>query len=319
MALNPIYFQIAIFLASFFVLWYSAGLIISVIVKLSKSWNLPRFTISFLVLGMMTSLPELVIGTTAVSRGEPEIFVGNLLGGVIVLFFLIIPLLALAGRGVALPKALTLNELVLSLVVILVPTYLSADQRLTRWEAVLCLVLYTALIYILAEHQSVFERINASVHRPNKKKFLDYFFKISLGVVLLFIASQVVVRSTENFATLLGISPFVMSLILVSIGTNIPELSLVMRSLFEKKQDIALADYIGSAAANTFMFGVLILLNGARVALPDHFLHRLVFLSLGLLYFFFLLRSGKKLSRLEAMTLLFGYGLFLSLELSVIQ
>src|SRR3546814_16263914 len=58
------------------------------------------FTMSFFLLGLLTSLPELVIGLTSIVDGQPEIFVGNLIGGTIILFLLVIPLLALTSQGI---------------------------------------------------------------------------------------------------------------------------------------------------------------------------------------------------------------------------
>src|SRR3989304_7537710 len=95
--------NIFIYLASFVALWIGAGLIIKSIGGFSNHLRLSPFSISFFFLGLLTSIPEIAVGFSAVSQGTPEIFVGNLLGGITVIFLFIIPILAILGRGIKLP------------------------------------------------------------------------------------------------------------------------------------------------------------------------------------------------------------------------
>ena len=69
------------FFLSFFVVWWGAGLIIDAVGRISRKINLSSFAVSFFVLGLMTSIPELSVGINSVINRDPEIFVGNLLGG----------------------------------------------------------------------------------------------------------------------------------------------------------------------------------------------------------------------------------------------
>src|SRR3546814_1257025 len=68
--------------------------------SLAKKIHISSFAFSFFVLGILTSIPEMAVGLNAISQNRPEIFVGNLLGSIIILFLVIIPLLALVnGRS----------------------------------------------------------------------------------------------------------------------------------------------------------------------------------------------------------------------------
>jgi len=46
----------------------------------------------------------------------------------------------------------------------------------------------------------------------------------------------------------------------LSVGTNLLELSITITSIWKKHKEVAFGDYLGSAAANTFLFGVLTLM-----------------------------------------------------------
>jgi len=117
------------------------------------------------------------------------------------------------------------------------------------------------------------------------------------------------------FSNTFNISAFYISLIVVSIGTNIPELSIAVRSAISGKKDIAMGDYLGSAAANTLVFGILILLSGGAVSIINNFAITFVFIfgALSLFYLFF--RTKSFISRGNGVLLLGMYILFVALEL----
>jgi cation:H+ antiporter len=133
---------------------------------------------------------------------------------------------------------------------------------------------------------------------------------VVLGVGILVGASQQIINSTFFFAEIFHISPFFISLIVVSLGTNIPEISLIIRSILSAEKDIALADYLGSASTNTLLFAVFSLIYGKTIYLPNHFLQRFAFLGTGLVLFFFFARSKATLSRLESLVLFCFYANF---------
>jgi cation:H+ antiporter len=161
------------------------------------------------------------------------------------------------------------------------------------------------------------EKVSSSFTKY-KVDIFKTFLKIGAGVVLLVLASSQVVQSTLFFGSFFTISPFFISLLIVSLGTNIPELAIIVRSVFEKKSELALADYLGSASANTLLFGLMTLMYGKTVVLPNHFVQRFVFLSLGLILFYIFARSKNTISRRESVLLLLCYLAFVLFEAFVI-
>lgn len=309
--------QALIYFLCFILVWIGAGLVVSTISELSKTWKLPTFIISFFLLGILTSLPEITISTIAVLENDPVILAGNLLGGVIVLFLGIIPLLGIMGNGVRMPGQLNKYHLMLTLLVIVAPAFLTADQKLERWEAVLLIILYLGLLIMFSFEQSLFEKVKTGLSK-RRNNSLVIFLKIIVGIVILIGASNQIIDSTIFFAEYLEISTFFVSLIVVAFGTNIPEISIIFRSIVNKKKDIALADYMGSASANTLLLGVFTLVYGETIQLPNHFFQRFSFLFIGLVLFFFFARSKNTLSRKESAVLLTLYVGFILFEIFVI-
>lgn len=101
---------------------------------------------------------------------------------------------------------------------------------------------------------------------------------------------------------------------MVSIGTNIPELSLVFRSLFIRNNQVAFGDYVGSACFNTFLFGLLTKIYNRNFNLSNSYVVSLLFLILGLIAFYFFAKSKNTISRLEGLALILLYFLFLFTE-----
>jgi cation:H+ antiporter len=135
---------------------------------------------------------------------------------------------------------------------------------------------------------------------------------IGVGVVL--VSGTIIVDKTLYFADVFKISPFVISLIVLSIGTNLPELSLAIRSVLSGNKDVAFGDYLGSASANTLLFGIFTLLNNGPVKEDNSQLTIFVFIAGGLTLFYFFARSKNTISRAEGVIMLSAYILFIVLE-----
>lgn len=307
--------QITIFLLCSFIVWWGAGLVVNAVVSLSHSFKISAFTISFFVLGLLTSLPEITIGITALSRNEAPIMVGNLVGATLVVFLLIIPLLAITGGNVKLPNSMHRPQLILSLLTILAPAILIADRNLHIWEGVFAVAIYLALFIVLSRRESLYEKILAKL-RSTRHVSQYRFPKIVLGMALVSFASSYMVSAAEYFAQALNWSPFIVGLLIVSLGTNIPELSLVIRAAFSRKTEVALADYIGSAAANTLLIGVFSISSLGSIQLPNHASVRIVILLASLILFYVFIRSKNNLSRREGLVLLLIYVIFVVIEIT---
>lgn len=306
--------NLALYLSAFFFIWVGSGFIISSINKLSHSLHISSFAVSFFLLGLLTSTPEIAVGLTAVSSGNPEIFVGNLLGGVIIIFLFIIPVLAVLGGGLKLSNGQSKNHLLLCLLVSLAPSILILDRRVTNEEGFLMILLYGVLFLITQRQKGLFGKGNRKALQIKTYSLID-ILKILGGVVIVLLASNIIVDKTIYFATSLAVSPFVISLLALSFGTNLPELSIAVRSIFSRKKEIAFGDYLGSAAANTLLFGVFTILNSGEVITATSFYVPFVFMISGLALFYYFTRSKNDISRSEGFILFMLYLLFVAVEL----
>lgn len=305
--------DILIYFLSFIVIWAGTGLIVGSIDKISKRIGISPFAVSFVILGILTSTPELAVGLTSIAESQPEIFVGNLIGGIIILFLLIIPLLAAIGNGIRLDHGLDKFTVLFCLLTILAPSLLILDKRVTNAEGFLLIFIYLMLLYFVLRKEGFFDRTNTKLLAVKSYSLSD-IFKILGGVALVFISSHLIVDKTILFAQVLNVSPFYISLLVLSLGTNLPELSIAVRAVTLGKKDVAFGDYLGSSATNTLLFGILTLLNTGEVLTLKSFFTTFAFILTALALFFFFLRSKNLLSRKEGLILLTIYVAFIVLE-----
>lgn len=306
--------NLIIFLFSFFLIWFGAGLIVKNVSKFAHLLKISSFSLSFFLLGFLTTLPELTVGINAIFDKKPEIFVGNLIGGIVVLFSLVIPLLAIVNGKVILNHDLDNKNLILVILYLILPLTFIADQKLELIEGIFLIVFYLIIFYLLEKKQTFLEKISNELI-DHKKAFLTDIIKIILGIGVVVFASHFIVEKTIYFSRLFHVSPFFVALIIISLGTNLPELSLIIRSIKEKKQQIAFGDYLGSAVANVFVLGILTTVNGEGVFVPNHFYQYAFFILISLILFYLFIKSENKLSAKEALVLLFIYFIYLLFEI----
>jgi cation:H+ antiporter len=306
-------FNLLLYICAFIFLWFGSGLIVGSTNTFSKKLKISPFTFSFVFLGLLTSTPEFSVGLQAVVNHDAEIFIGNLLGGVIVLFLVVIPVLAVVGNGISLKHDLNKRTLFITLLVILAPALCILDKKVTNFEGVLLIILYLFLLILIERHHGIFDHKNSSVLNLHAYSYKD-ILKIFLGIGIVFISSNIIVDKTMYFADTFHISAFYISLIVVALGTDLPELSLAVRSTLSGKKDIAMGDYIGAAAASTLFFGIFTLLHNGEVLTVRNFNLTFMFIALALSVFYILSLFKQHLSRKNAFILIGLYVVFLFTE-----
>ena len=218
------------------------------------------------------------------------------------------------GNGIKLNHDLDTKKTLCLLAVIAAPGLMIVDKKVTTLEGLFLVILYVAIFFLIERRHGVLEDDKFQILSLKAYSILD-LVKVALGMGLVFVASQYVVSQTIFFAQLLHMPTFYISLILLSLGINLPEMSLALRAIMTKKKDIAFGDYLGSAAANTLLFGLFTLVSGGEVIALNSFGATFMFVLFGLSLFYFFSLSKKDISRKEGFVLLVVYLAFVIFEL----
>jgi cation:H+ antiporter len=84
-----------------------------------------------------------------------------------------------------------------------------------------------------------------------------------LGLVLLIAGSELLVRGASRLAAALGVSPLVVGLTVVALGTSAPELAVCLQSALAGQADLAVGNVVGSNLLN-----ILVVLGLSALAAP---------------------------------------------------
>jgi cation:H+ antiporter len=305
--------HLLIYILAFVVIWLGSGLIVSAIGRFSKKLKLSSFAISFILLGNLTSIPEFAVGLSSIAENDAEIFIGNLLGGIPIIFLLLIPILAIAGNGINLKHDLDRYSMLATLAVIIAPSILLLNNRLSYAEGMILIILYLVLLLVIERRHGIFDKEGSHIMNMRAYSFKD-IVKIFAGIGLVFVSSQVIVDKTVLFSNQLNIPEFYIGLVIISLGTNLPELSLAIRSAISGQKDIAFGDYMGSAAVNTLLFGVFTMLSRGEVLAVSDFSYTFVIIAVALSLFFIFSQSNGTISRREGFILISLYVGFVAFE-----
>ncbi len=308
-------FDLIIYVAAFFFIWLGSGFIVSSTSKFSEKLKLSSFAVSFLLLGILTSTPEFSVGLQAVADHNPGIFVGNLLGGIVVIFLFIIPLLAIFGNGINLRHEMDNKTLLATMGVILAPSVTVLDKKVTNLEGFILIILYLVLVFVVQRKNGLFSRENNKLLEKKSYSFKD-ILKILIGIAIVFISSSLIVDKTTLFAEVLNVPVFYIGLIVIALGTDLPEMTLAIRSVISGKKDIAMGDYVGAGAASTLLFGIFTILNKGEVITISSFIFTFGFIASGLGLFYYFSRAKNFISRKNGIFMIFIYISFIVFEVT---
>ena len=307
--------QIIIFAASVAIVWFFAGMLIDAVNRIAARYCKTGFFTAFFILGALTSISELSVALNATLVGVPSVSVGNLTGASLVVMLFIVPLLAVANRGISLNSAVSSRGLLAILAVIALPTLLVIDGDVTRSEGLLAALAYLALAFALYRRRKAINACDPEVLTiGNARPFLEDLGRILLGAIAICIAAHFLVDEAVYFARLLDVPVSLISLVLLSVGTNVPEIVIAIRAVLRGRSDIAFGDYLGSAAMNTFVFALLALVNGTFLLESRGFVVTAVITVTGFAFLYVFARTKAIISRGEGIALLFFYGAFLVLQ-----
>lgn len=302
--------KILLLIIFFLLLGKSADFAIRGIKSLGRRLGVPSL-LSGLALGLFTSTPEFFIGINSAFTHIPVVSFGNTLGGVLVLFGLI------SGFSIILSRRIEVKliyfkswEMVAAILFLLLPLLFVFDGSVSRAEGLLLIISYLALIVLIFDKGV--SRHNLHLGRLFYHKKLLVFIVLGLAGVLVF--SRFIVFMAYDIARKYEIPLFLMGVIVFSLGTNLPELAVSLRSLRNNIKELSFGTIVGSALANVFIIGVVSTIRPIFVAVDMRFLvFSLFFFVMCFLFLIFAMTKGR-FTRKEGFVLLSCYALFVIFE-----
>lgn len=268
-----------------------------------------------ILLGLITTLPELSVGISATIDGVASLSVGNLLGGIIVLLGLIIGASLLFNRQIVTDGKLKI--LIPEVAVIFSPILFGMDGSYGLLDGLAMVGLYLGLIFYLyfANHSFGVSRLEMI----NKNKIAKAILLSIAGIVFVLLASHWIVKITLDLLDYINVSKLVTGILIFAIGTNLPEITITITSWRKKTSELSLSHLLSSAFTNVLILGILASLRPIPFAVGPAYWVLAIFMGLVLISFLFFYHSNKKMDRREGFILLLIYALFLIVNFWIVK
>ncbi|HEY0980287.1 MAG TPA: hypothetical protein VGE18_02670 [Candidatus Paceibacterota bacterium] len=302
--------HLLIFAGAIAAIWFFAGLIVTSIDRVASRFRSSGFIVAFFLLGFLTSLGEISVALNAVLEGVPQVSAGNLVGASFVLLLFVVPFLAVSAGKIKMNRLFDGWRLGYVLMIIALPALFLTDGALSPREGIASILFLVSLLWVIKK-QGVPSAAKEEVAAENKRLPFFDIGKVAVSAVVIFLAGNLLVTEAVFFANLFNTPQSLMGMILLSIGTNIPEIAIAVRAVVQKRSEVALGNYLGSAVMNTAIFGVVGIVSGPFIVDRSEFFISALFVIVGFTLFYMFIRSKDVLSRGEGMLLLGVYGLFL--------
>ena len=286
-----------------------------------------RFRISHLFIGLTvvaigTSLPEIgvsVVGAIDILAGfdmsaVSGVVVGNKIGSFLNQLTIIMGLVGLTGIMSITKRELKREGIMLVLSIILF-SLVALDLRITQLEGVAVTLAYLLyFIYLVRQETTLKSSSKVEEEKPKTHPIKDLLI-ILTGMSVLLLASELVVEGSIHLAEILNIPTSITGLLIVGLGTSLPELTLDITALRRGSAGIAIGDMIGSNIVNIlFSLGAGAMISGFTVEpvlllFDTPFMFLVAFLVIGLFL------RNMRLERKEALVLVLVYASYVILKL----
>ena len=309
-------------------------MVVSALSKIATKFRWSEFIVAFVLMGFMTSVPELFVGVSSALGGAGRLALGNVIGASIVNLTLVMGLAAILSRGIKIETGIAKRDAVLTMAIVAIPVILLLDGKLTRIEGVILILLF--FVYLLQlfhrnQHRypyfisRILDRVGIHVNGEKFSKEFEAdgqdrrfgqvvgdFVKFAAGVILLVGSARLIVYLAETVAGILGLPMVLLGLVILSIGTTLPELTFGIKAVLSGRREMILGNTFGSIVANmVFILGIVALINPIEISAFLVFILSALFLIFLLLIFAIFVRTRGRLSWQEGMVLVLFYLVFI--------
>ncbi len=235
-------------------LWRGTDLAIHGAVSIARNLRLSEFVVGIAVLSIGSDLPELTIAIDAGIRNlegadMSDVVVGSAVGSSLGQIGLVLGIAGLLGY-LTLPMYILKQHggVMLGALVILVLTGL--DGTVTRTEGVSLLTIYAIYFVLLLTDRRSYEKPKDG----EKTAALPTAWACALGgVAIVIVGAELTVRSVTNVAEALAIDAAIIAIVIIGIGTSLPELSISVGAMLKKRAQMSVGNLIGSNIFDTLV------------------------------------------------------------------
>ena len=271
-------------------------------VALSNKLNIPAFITGIFIIGFGTSLPELFVTLSALSKNESDIAIGAIIGSNIINILLILGLSLVLTSKKSLESISYKDILVMILCAFLFSYFLQIGLINNLWSIIMIILLP---IYLFVSYK-FFNNNNQLVNDNSQNGSI--IFNLLIGFIAIIYGSEIFIEGLIYISEVLNIPEAIIGISLAAIGTSLPELAVTIASFIRGKGSVAIGNVVGSNIFNILgVLGLSAFISG-QISFSKSFSGiDTIILILSSLWVFILLRNGSTNPKLYGSISLIGY------------
>jgi cation:H+ antiporter len=319
---------LAVMVVSLVVLVKSADYFTSYSEKLGLAFGLSSFIIGATIIAIGTSLPELVSSMFAVIEGENQFVVDNIVGSNIANALLIFGIGPIIARTMTVKTSLIDVDLPFFFISMALFVFFASDRAISVGEGVFLLIFFAIFVIYSTKSDSSAEEIEEDQDEleelekqfpqdaePSGKKaakppVMTYLLYICIAGVGVAASAKFLIDSVLNVSASLGISSSMLTIVVVAIGTSLPEVLASLSAIRIGNHALAIGNVFGSNTFNLLLVGGLPSLFGPLPIVDTTYLVAIPFLVLVTFAAIFVTLDNK-IRVWEGVAMLFLYVVFL--------
>ena len=323
-------------------MYYGAKLVVISLENIAYRLGVSQLLIGLTIMAIGTSLPEIAVSVMGgidklygIDPNVDGIIIGNKIGSFLTQITLILGILGLS-QSVYVSKWILRREGIMLFLSLFIFLLCAIDGVITRLDAIIMIAIYFIYLLIVIKSEKKLERRRQKIDYSEKERLdplslkpIEILLKPStlkkdisfliVGFLILLGSAEIVILAAHSLAIELNIPASVVGLLIVGLGTSLPELVADLTALRRESHGIAVGDILGSNICD------ILLATGAGALIVDFnvdpilimFDIPVLFIAISLAYYF--LWTEKTLKKWEAACLINFYGVYVVLKLLFFQ
>ena len=304
-------------LIGFIALIWSADRFVDSSATIASRFGVSKLIIGLTVVAFGTSAPEVVVSISSSLKNAGDLAIGNAVGSNLANIGMVLGITAIIAP-LPIKTHILKQEFLIMLGVFALAGAFLFDSKLALLEGLILVGLLLPLLawiaYSKKQHQ---EDVDETPIITPMKAGIMWFI---IGLALLIISAEILVWGATAVALELGVSPLIIGLTIVAVGTSLPELAASATSAFKGHHDIAIGNVIGSNIFNLLLvMGIAPIVNPVAME-PEVFTRDFaamsgiaLFLGGAMLFSYLKSKGNSQLGRLTGVALLILYGFYYTL------
>jgi cation:H+ antiporter len=309
-----IFFYALIFIISCFLLVLSGKWLVNSLTRIAKFLGWKEFVVAFFIIALGSSLSSLFVGILSALKKVPQLSLGDVIGANIFDLTIAVALAAfISKQGLSAPSRTVQGSSIFTVLAALLPLILISDGNLSRPDGFLLILTFIFYIFWLFQKEERFKKVYDEVEEiKGWKYFLKDLGLSILSIVFLILGAKGIVESSSFFAKTLNLPLIFIGIFIVGIGDALPETFFSIGAARHGQDWMILGNLMGSV-----MITATLVLGTVALVCPIQFFDfsilaaGRIFLVISAIFFLIFLRTGRKITRREAVILFSIYILFL--------